>query len=73
MISIELQKTFNTVDHGVLLEKMKYFGFWTSVIKWFESYLSNRKSLVSIYLLFISEAGTLNYGVPRDQSYFCYM
>ena len=33
---------------GVLLEKMKYFGFRTSAIKWFESYLSDRQFLVYI-------------------------
>ena len=31
-----------------ILKTMKYFGFRTSVIKWFESYLSNRKFLVCI-------------------------
>ena len=48
MILVDLQKAFDTLDHGVLLEKMKYFGFQTSVIKWFESYLSSRKFLVCI-------------------------
>ena len=33
IILVDLQKAFNTLDHGVLLEKMKCFGFWTSVIK----------------------------------------
>ena len=45
MIVVDLQKAFDTLDHGVLLEKLKYFGFWASVIKWFESYISNRKFL----------------------------
>ena len=62
-ILVDLQKAFDTLDHGVLLEKMKYFGFRTSVIKWFESYLSNRKFLVCIDVF--SEAGTLKYGVPQ--------
>ena len=48
MILVDLQKAFDTLDHGFLLEKMKYFGFQTSVIKWFESYLSSRKFLVCI-------------------------
>ena len=43
-----LRKAFDTLSHAVLLEKMKCFGFRTSVIKWFESYLSNRKFLVCI-------------------------
>ena len=42
---------------------MKYFGFRASVIKWFESYLSNRKFLVCIDVF--SEARTLKYGVPQ--------
>ena len=33
MILVDLQKAFDTLDHRILLEKMKYFGFWTSVIK----------------------------------------
>ena len=32
---VDLQKAFDTLDHGVLLKKVKYFGFQTSVIKWF--------------------------------------
>ena len=35
MILVDLQKAFDTLDHGVLLEKMENFGFWASVIKWF--------------------------------------
>ena len=50
MILVDLQKAFDTLDHGVLLEKIKYFGFRASVIKWFESYLSNRKFLVFLRL-----------------------
>ena len=64
MILVDLQKAFDTLDHRVLLEKMKYFGFRTSVIKWFESYLSNRKFLVCIDNIF-SEPGALRYGVPQ--------
>ena len=64
MILVDLQKAFDTLDHGVLLEKMKYFGFRASVIKWFESYLSNRKFLVCIDNVFF-EAGTLKYGVRQ--------
>ena len=42
---------------------MKYFGFLTSVIKHFESYLSNKNIFVCTYIF--SEAGTLKYGVPQ--------
>ena len=62
-ILVDLQKAFDTLDHGILLEKIKYFGSLASVIKWFESYLSNRKFLVCIDVF--SEAGTSKYGVPQ--------
>ena len=43
---------------------MKYLGFRTSVIKWFESYLSNIKFLVCIDNVF-SEAGTWKYSAQQ--------
>ena len=49
---VDLQKAFDTLDHGVLLKKVKYFGFQTSVIKWFEFYFSNREYLVCINNVF---------------------
>ena len=64
MILVDLQKLFGTLNHGFLLEKLKNFSFRTSVIKWFESYLSNRKFLVCIDNAF-SEPRTLKYGVPQ--------
>ena len=64
MILVDLQKVFHTLGHGVFLKKIKHFGFRTSVIKWFESYFSNRKFLVAIDNVF-AEAGTLKYGVPQ--------
>ena len=61
MMPVDLQKAFDTLDHGVLLEKIKDFAFLAFVM--FESYLSNRKFLVCIDVF--SEAGTLKYGVPQ--------
>ena len=34
MILIDLQKTFNIMDHKILLEKMSCLGFKKSLIKW---------------------------------------
>ena len=53
MILAHLQEAFDTLDHRVR----------TSVIKWFESYLSNRKLWVCSD--FFYAAGTFEYGVPR--------
>ena len=64
MILVDLQKAFDTLGHGDFLEKMKYIGFWTSVIKWFESYLSNR-NFFGFNDQFFCEARTLKYIVPH--------
>ena len=54
MILVDLQKAINALDHGSLLQKMEYFGFQTSAIKWLESYLSKRKCLSGIGNFFFS-------------------
>ena len=33
IVLVNLQKAFDTLDHGALLKKMKHFGFETSTIK----------------------------------------
>ena len=64
MILVDLQKAFDTLDHTVLLQKMECMGFKESVIKWFQSYLSNRKSFVKLENVY-SGAGLVNYSVPQ--------
>ena len=64
MILIDLQKAFDTLDHGVLLEKMECIGFKKTVIQWFSSYLSSRKFFVSLEGVF-SEEGLITCGVPQ--------
>ena len=46
-IFIDLFKTFVTVNHNVLLEKLKAYGIHSKNLKWFRSYLSNRKPFIS--------------------------
>ena len=48
MILLDLQKAFDTVDHGILLMKMEALGFSQDVIRWFRSYLSDRRQLVDL-------------------------
>ena len=64
MISIDLRKAFDTIDHEILLRKMIYLGFSVSVIKWFKDYLSNRTFLVNVNDSF-SNPGNLLCGVPQ--------
>ena len=48
MILLDLQKAFDTIDHEILLQKLKAIKFSESTIKWFKSYLSERIFLVNI-------------------------
>ena len=64
MILIDLQKAFDTIDHSILLEKMKYLRFSESSITWFTSYLSNRSFIVSVGKEFSSRE-KLTFGVPQ--------
>ena len=48
MILIDLQKAFDTIDHKILLQKLKYIGFSSSATDWVKSYLTNRTTFVEI-------------------------
>ena len=56
MILIDLQKAFDTIDHKILIEKMKCMGFSNDVTKWFESYLSKRMFSVHVERSFSDQA-----------------
>ena len=47
-IFADLQKAFDTVDHGILLSKLGHYGRRGLANKWFETYLANYKQFVSI-------------------------
>ena len=46
-IFIDLRKAFDTVNHYILLTKLKHYGITGNMLSWCQSYLSNRKQYVS--------------------------
>ena len=63
-VFIDLSKAFDTVDHNILLQKLEYYGVKKSYLKWFKSYLSERKQGVS-YPNGISKLKNIICGVPQ--------
>lgn len=47
MVLLDLSKAFDIISHRILLKKLTYYGFGTSVIKWFTSYVGNRIGYVN--------------------------
>ena len=63
-VFIDLSKAFDTVDHSILLKKLSYYGVRNNNLKWFTSYLSNRKQYISTDE-YNTEMETISCGVPQ--------
>ena len=64
MILVDLHKAFDTINHDMLLKKLSIIGFSGRTVKWFQSYLSNRKLAVNLENFF-SEVSSISCGVPQ--------
>jgi ribonuclease P/MRP protein subunit RPP40 len=64
MVLLDLQKAFDTVDHHILMIKLKALGFDEPTIAWFQSYLNGRLQAVEIGGTLSTPASVLC-GVPQ--------
>ena len=42
VILLDIKKAFDTVNHGIMLRKLKTIGVTRTALAWFDSYLSSR-------------------------------
>ena len=64
MVLLDLQKAFDTVDHGILIQKLTALGLDNSALNWFRSYLHERQQSVEISGV-TSTTARITCGVPQ--------
>ena len=64
VVFIDLKKAFDTIDHLILLRKLRLYGFDEGSLRWFESYLSNRSQRCSVNG-HLSKTCQITCGVPQ--------
>lgn len=42
-VFVDLRKSFDTIDHAILLNKLYDYGICNNALYWFESYLTHRQ------------------------------
>ena len=67
VIFLDLKKAFDTVDHQILLSKLQAYGIRGLTLKWFQSYLDQRKQICMLNN-FKSDTETICCGVPQGSN-----
>ena len=62
---MDISKTFDTINHDLVLEKLKAYGFTTNALNLMHSYSMNRNLKIHINSKFSSEQNVIA-GVPQE-------
>ena len=63
-VYLDLSKAFDTINHGILLRKLEYYGIRGRALEWFKSYLDQRRQYVNFGGV-CSKLQSVEYGVPQ--------
>ena len=64
LVLLDLSAAFDTIDHDILLTRLRNIGVGGTALRWIESYMSGRTQVVNVHGTFSSQADLL-YGVPQ--------
>lgn len=67
LILLDLSAAFNTVNHKIILVRLKEIGVEGMALKWFQSYLSNKQQAVTLPP-YQSKFDNIQYGVPQGSA-----
>ena len=66
IVSIDLKKAFDTIDHSILIKKLHLYGIRDTALNLIISYLNNRKQYVNIHDA-NSTFQDINCGITKDR------
>jgi len=64
VVYLDLKKAFDTVDHEILLTKLKYYGLSQQTLSWFESFLAERSQQCFVNGV-LSDPLQTKHGIPQ--------
>ena len=67
ILFLDLKKAFDTVDHKILISKLEYYGVRGTPLRWFQSYLFQRKQICKIKVT-MSEPQNITCGIPQGSN-----
>ena len=63
-VALDLKRAFDTVDHGILIEKLRMYGFNEASVLWFMNYLRGRTQCTCVNGS-LSPLSEVEFGVPQ--------
>ena len=67
VVFIDLKKAFDTIDHQIILQKLRNYGIDHCSLKWFKSYLTGRTQKCKINDR-LSKSTSINCGIPQGSN-----